>query len=236
MSPADYYLATRKLASEFDRRTNLGKPPGPVDREWAESQRNEEIIWLERLLKPTRPKAEVAGKKIWGDLLRATTYADVRKACGRWSRLPVVLGAGLTPFPEHVRTNSAQFLAMKRNKRFPKSAYGDDSRIEFLSRGMAGIMANLSPMTGVERLRNMKHGPDGPLGVRQEGDRQLPRDQQYCSCWRCRISRGNKLTKTMQTAYDNGFRLFMEIAASTKAPKEWTDPAFRAGHLRRFQK
>jgi hypothetical protein len=236
MSDEDYYLTTRKLGAEFDRRVNLEKPPISVDRWWAESQRSEEILWLERLLKPKRPIAEIAGMKIWRDLLRANTYADVRKVCGRWSRLPAVLGAGLTPFPDHVRTNAAQFIAMKRNKRFPKSAYGDDARIEFLARGMAGIMVNRSPLTGVERLRNMRHGPDGPLGVKQEGDRQLPRNQQHCGCWRCRISRGNKLTKTMQTAYDNGFRLFMQIAASTKAPKEWTDRAFHAGHLRRFQK
>jgi hypothetical protein len=227
MTAEDYYLATRKLTWEFDRRTNLEKPPISVDLEWADSQRNEEIIWLERLLKPPRPKAEAAGKKIWRDLLRATTYADVRKVCGRWSRLPAVRGAGLTPFPDHVRTNAAQFLAMKRNKRFPKSSFGDDSRIEYLARGMAGIMVSRSPMTGIERLRNMKHSPGGPFWTECEGNQSLPRDRQYCSCWRCRISRGNKLTKTMQTAYDDGFRVLMQIAAETRAPKEWKNRLLR---------
>jgi hypothetical protein len=223
MSAEDYYLATRKLAVECGQSCNLDRPPMLVDIEWAESQQREEIVWLERLLKPRRPKAEIAGMKIWRDLVRANTYADVRKACGRWSRLPSVLGAGLTPFPDHVRTNAAQFIAMKRNKRFPKSDYGDDSRIEFLSRGMAGIMVGVSPLTGVERLRNLKHVPGGPFWAEHEGDQPLPRARQHCGCWRCGINRGNELTKAMQTPYDNGFRALMEIAAKTKAPKEWAD-------------
>ena len=227
LSAEDYFLATRKLAVECGQRLNLEKPPISVDRWWADSQRNEEIVWLERLLKPPRPQAENAGKKIWRDLLRATTYADVRKACGRWSRLPAVRGAGLTPFPEHVKTNAALFIAMKGNKRFPRSAYGDDSRIEFLSRGMAGIMANKRPLTGVERLRNMKHTSGGPFWVEKEGNRALSPEQQYCSCWRCGINRGNELSKAMQTPYDDGIRVFMQIAADTKAPKEWANWGMR---------
>lgn len=227
MSAEDYYLTTRKLTSEFDQRTNLEKPPISIDLEWADSQRKEEIIWLESLLKPARPKAEAAGKKIWSDLLRATTYAELRKACGRWSRLPAVRRAGLTPFPDHVRTNAAQFLAMKRNKRFPKSSYGDDSRIEYLARGMAGIMASRSPMTGIERLRNMKHSPGGPFWTEREENQLLPRDRQRCDCWRCNIKRGNELTKRLQAPFDDGFRVFMQIAAETKAPKEWKDRLLR---------
>jgi hypothetical protein len=227
MSAWDYYLATRKLTLEFDQCTNLEKPPTSVDLEWADSQRNEEIIWLERLLKPTQPRAAATGKKIWRDLLRAATYADVRKACGRWSRLPAIRGAGLTPFPDHVRTNAAQFLAMKRNKRFPKSTYGDYSRIEYLARGMAGIMVSRSPMTGIERLRNMKHSRGGPFWTEREGNQLLPRDRQRCGCWRCNMKRGNELTKNLQAPYDDGFRVFMQIAATTKAPKEWKNRLLR---------
>jgi hypothetical protein len=223
LSAADYYFATRRLALECGQHLNLDRPPISVDIEWAESQRNEEFVWLERLLNPRHPEAKTAGKKIWKDLLRASTYADVRKVCGRWSRLPSVLGAGLTPFPDHVRTNAAQFLVMKRNKRFPKSAYGDDSRIEFLARGMAGIMVNRSAMTGVERLRNMKHEPGGPFWVESEGNQLLPENRQHCRCWRCGLNQGNELTNSMRTAFDDGFRVFMEIAANTKAPKEWAN-------------
>jgi hypothetical protein len=227
MSPEDYYLTTRKLTKVYDPKLNLDKPPISVHRWWAESQRDQEIVWLENLLKPPRPKAEAAGKKTWRDLLHATTYSELRKVCGRWSQLPAVRGAGLTPFPEHIRTNAAQFLAMKKNKRFPTSAYGDDSRIDFLARGMAGVMVNKSPMTAVERLRNMKHGLGGPFWVEREGNQPLPRERQHCSCWRCGINQGNQLTRRMQTAFDDGFRVFMEIAAETKAPKEWTNRGFR---------
>lgn len=227
LSADDYFLATRKLAVECGQSLNLERPPMSVDIQWAESQRSEEIVWLERLLKPNRPIAAINGKKIWNDLLRAKTYADVRKACGRWCRLPTVRGAGLTPFPDHIKTNAAQFIAMKRDKRFPKSDYSDDSRIEFLARGMAGIMANVSPLTGVERLRNLKHAQGGPFWVEREGDQPLPRDRQHCGCWRCGLDRGDRLAKSMQVPYDNGFRVFIEIAAKTKAPKEWTNWGFR---------
>jgi len=229
LSPEDYYLATRKLAVECGQGFDLDKPPMGVDIEWAESQRREEIVWLEQLIRPKFPKAKIAGMKIWKDLVRADSYADVRKACGRWSRLPTVLAAGLTPFPDHVRSNAAQFIAMKRNERFPKSDYGDDSRIEFLARGMAGILVGVSPMTGVERLRNMKHEPGGPFWVEREGNNALPRSRQYCRCWRCGINQGNELSKTMKGPFDNGFRIFMEIAAKTKAPEEW-----KQRRLRRF--
>jgi hypothetical protein len=221
MSGDDYYLATRKLARECGVTLNLEKPPIPIDLFWAENQRDEEIAWLKGLVKPKQRIGERAGVKVWRDLLRAETYADIRKVCGRWSRLPQVIGAGLTPFPDHVRTNAAQFLAMKQHKRFPKSDYGDDSRIEFLARGMAGVMVDKSPFTGIERLRNMKHSFGGPFWTEREGTQPLPRNRQYCNCWRCGIDRGNELTKVMQTPYDNGFRALMDIAAKTKAPKEW---------------
>jgi hypothetical protein len=160
-------------------------------------------------------------------LLRADTHSDVRKVCERWSCLPSVVGDGLTPFPDHIRANAAQFLAMKRNQRFPTSAYGDDARIEFLARGMAGVMVNLSPMTGVERLRNMKHGPGGPFWVEREGDRPLPPGRQRCDCWRCGLNRRNQLTKSLQPAFDEGFRAFIQIAAETRAPKEWKNRLLR---------
>lgn len=230
MTAADYWLTTNRLAVELDQPLNLKKPPTSMDLWWAESERQKEISWLERLMHP-QTESQLEGKNIWRDLVQAGTLANVRKACRRWTMLPSVRRSGLTPFPEHVMTNAAQFLAMKKNKRFPTSAYGDDSRIEFLARGMAGIMANVSPMTGVERLRNVKHTPNGPFWIEREGNSLLPRDQQYCGCWRCGISQGIELTKLTQTAYDNGLRRFIEIAASTKAPREWTN-RLRGGPMR----
>ena len=227
MTPGDYYLATRRLMVEMGQPANLDKPPISMELEWAGSQRDEEIAWLEGLLNPRRPVAEIAGKKVWRDLLSTKTHSEVRKVCGRWSRLPTVIKAGLTPFPEHVKNNSTKFLEMKRNARFPTSSYSDDSRIEFLARGMAGLMVGLSPMTGVERLRNMKHSPGGPFWIEREGNQSLSRNRQRCDCWRCNIKRSNELTKSLQAPFDDGFRVFMQIAARTKAPKEWKNRLLR---------
>lgn len=122
----------------------------------------------------------------------------------------------MTSFPNHVLQNAAQFLSMKLNKRFPRSEYGDESRLEFLARGMAGVLCGVKAMTGVERLRNMKHDASGPLW------RIEPGGHQFCSCWRCSITRSNSVGKVTQTWYENGLRLFMELTAKVKAPKEWS--------------
>jgi hypothetical protein len=87
------------------------------------------------------------------------------------------------PFHEEERKISE----MKKNARFPKSNYSDDARVDYLARGMAGVMCGKSPMTGIEKLRNMKHDKNGPLWTRREGNRELPEIEQHCDCWRCNI-------------------------------------------------
>jgi hypothetical protein len=220
MTPEDYWLTTNRVAVELGERLNLRKPPTFVDRLWAEQQRNDEIFWLEHALKPATIQAWKKRRKIWTDLLRATTYASLRKACGRWARLPDIRALGMTPFPEHVLQNVAQFFAMKQNKRFPTSNYGDDARLEYLARGMAGVLAGISPMTGIERLRNMNHGVGGPM---------WEENGQYCKCWRCRLPSSTAAEKKTSTWYANGLRLFMELATTTKAPKDWKKRCVRRG-------
>lgn len=99
----------------------------------------------------------------------------------------VLARLGTTPFPRHIARNAAAFLSMKKNARFPKSNYSDDARVNYLARGMAGVMCGKSPMTGIEKLRNMKHDKNGPLWTRREGNRELPEIEQHCDCWRCNI-------------------------------------------------
>jgi len=118
-------------------------------------------------------------------------------------------------------TNAAQFLSMKQNQRFPRSNYADDSRLEYLARGMAGAVLGMSPMTAIERLRNMKHTLGGPLWVTAQGNYALPSDDQYCGCWRCSIEQSNRVGKITQAAYENGLRLFFDVACSTRTPPEW---------------
>lgn len=221
MTPEHYWLTARRLSVQMGIGQNLARPPLRVDREWAQQERDNEISSLEWELDPPKPEIQLRRRKVWDDLIRANTYAALRKVCGRWSRLPDVWRRGMTSFPNHVLENAAHFLSMKRNKRFPRSTYGDDARIYFLARGMAGVLVGKSPMTGIERLRNMKHTPDGPLWVMRQGDYVLPKKEQYCGCWRCTQTKWDDLTKVGQAGYENGLRAFMTLAATTKVPREW---------------
>jgi hypothetical protein len=221
MSINHYWLAGRRVAADMGEPTNLARPPGRMDRHWAERQKEEEIYWLDRVLNPPKAEAEARRRKIWRDLVQANTYAALRKSCGRWAQLPDVRRAGLTPFPKHVVENAAQFIRMKQNQRFPRSQYGDDSRVEYLARGMAGIFSGVSPMTAIERLRNMKHSDEGPMWVTRVENHVLPKNERYCGCWRCRIETSQKVSKVTQGWYGNSLRFFMEVAATTRVPKEW---------------
>jgi hypothetical protein len=222
MTLADYYLTTQRVAKELGYNVNLKRPPTSMDLWWAENQRKEELYWLERELNPPRIAGQAKRRNIWSDLVRANTYSALRRACERWAQLPDVRGAGLTCFAEHVLTNAAPFLVMKKNKRFPRSGYADDARLQYLARGMAGVLSGRSPMTAIERLRNMKHNSDGPLWVTSRENYVLPENEQYCRCWQCRIENSNRVEEMTRAGYENGLKLFIELSETTKAPKEWS--------------
>ena len=222
MTPEHYWLTTRRLSAEMGNRVNLARPPLEMDRWWAEHECADEIRCLQRELDPPKLEAQARRRKIWDDLVGAQTYAALRKACGRWAQLPNVRRSGMTAFPDHIIQNAAQFLQMKQNKRFPRSTYSDDARIDYLARGMAGVLVGRSPMTGIERLRNMTHASGGPLWVRKQGDYVLPENEQHCGCWRCRNKNWDGITKLGRTWYENGLRVFIEIASTTKVPQEWS--------------
>ena len=221
MTPEHYWLTTRRLAQEAGQRVNLAKPPNEMDRWWATRERDDEVYWLARSLVRFKPEAQLRRRKVWKDVVRATTYAALRKACGRWAQLPDVRRSGMTSFPMHILQHAAEFLALKRNRRFPRSKYSDDARIDHLARGMAGVFAGRSPMTGVERLRNMKHTSGGPLWTTRDGEYVLKPNEQYCACWRCRAKNYRAVTALAQVGYNNGLRCFIELSRTTKVPKEW---------------
>ena len=221
MNAVHYWLTSRRLAVELGEALNLRKPPSGMDLRWAEQDRAREIQSLELALKPRRIEAQVKRQRLWKSLVNANTYAALRRVCGRWAHLPDVRLCGMTPFPQHVVENAAAFLSMKANQRFPRSDYGDDARLEYLARGMAGVLCGIRPMTGIERLRNMKHKPGGPLWIDRQGNHVLTESDQYCGCWRCSIEKSNKVTQVTQTWYENGLKFFMELAETTKVPSEW---------------
>lgn len=206
MSPEEYCLVSRRVERELGGKVNLRRPPVWTERLWAEQERTEEVFWLERALKPPKIEVQAERRKIWDDLVEANTHAALRKACGRWAQLSDVRGKGMQEYPSQILASAGAFFSMKSNKRFPRSDYADDARLEYLARGMAGVSMGKSPMTAIERLRNMKHGPSGPLWDTHE---------HYCKCWRCSLRRSNEITGKTQTWYENGLRLFMELAETS---------------------
>jgi len=171
-------------------------------REWtwlkdhAEYQRQSQIAALERWLRPKETPARAERRKIWGTLTGCNTSATaIEQACAEWKRLPDVRAFGLTPFPDHVSANLEEFRRMKQHRRFPRSDSADDSRLEYLARGMAGLMAGKSPMTAIARLRNMSHKQGGPLRNEME---------MRCHCWRCRRDAWCRLWEKLRAFQEGG--------------------------------
>ena len=142
---------------------------------------SDEITWLKQNFDRKRIEARSQGLKVWSALWRAHTIPALADACKRWIVFHDLRSGGdpLGPgphirYPVQVLDHVKQFLAMKKDRRFPRSEHADDARLDYLSRGMAGLHIGISPLTAIERLRNLKHGPGGLLW--NESD---------CSCWRC---------------------------------------------------
>jgi len=161
----------------------LYEPPNPDDPLLTTAYRmlnanriRQHHIAVLRSMKPREVHARAERREIWKALWQARTRPAVLDACTRWAKLEDVIGLGFTAFPAHVETNLREFLAITTSKRFPRSPAADDSRMLYLARGMAGAMVNVSPMTSIERLRNMKHGPGGPFWSDKE---------QRCGCSWC---------------------------------------------------
>jgi hypothetical protein len=174
---------------------------------WASGQRQQEIAELETYLNPKKIAEDAERTKLWDALWQARTIPALTKVCDEWASLRDVRAQGLVVFPNHVLANAREFLRMKQDMRFPKSDSPavDESRLEYLARGMAGILANVSPMTGIERLRNMKHTRGGPLWKKE------PDGREYCSCWRCGLDRARPAYKFSAVAWWNGMAFFMEV-------------------------
>jgi hypothetical protein len=173
-------------------------------REWtalknfAELERESEIAALERWLKPKETPALAERRKIWETLVQGRTYAVIEQACEEWKHLADVRRQGVSCFADHVLANAEEFLRMKhgrRGRRFPRSASADDSRLEYLARGMAGVMVGVSPMTAIERLRNMKHETGGPLWDEAE---------KRCRCWRHDLEASHRYWETLKRIQEEG--------------------------------
>ena len=219
---ADEYLRINALTCETIS-GEKGPTPDAMDevelwvkRDWAQKQKESEIHELERYLNPSKIPVEAERRDLWEALWRAQTLPVLKKICERWASLPDVRAQGLVVFPNYVLANAGEFLRMKRDGRFPKSDSHavDESRLEYLARGMSGILAHVSPMTGIERLRNMKHAQGGPLWKTDRDGRG------YCNCWRCGLVRSQPAYKLSAEAWWNGMALFMELTGVKGNPKK----------------
>ena len=129
------------------------------------------------LRQATEPKAireQATTYQVWQSLWQAETMAAVASTCKRWNQLR-------SPYADPVVSalivrHSEQFISMKEDARFPKSAGADAARIKYLSAGMAGAIIGISPLTAIERLRRLSHAAGSPL---------WDEEAQLCLCWRC---------------------------------------------------
>ena len=211
----DEFLRINRLTCERISGENDLNPNTPVQSEgqemqrfWARSEKESEIAELEKYLNPKRIPMQAERRELWTNLVRARTLPVLKKVCEQWASLPDVRAKGLTSYPDHILANAREFFRMKRDPRFPKldSPAMDESRLEYVARGMAGILADVSPMTGIERLRNMVHMQGGPLWKKEPGGLE------YCNCWRCGIARSRPAYRWSAEAWWNGMAFFMDLA------------------------
>jgi hypothetical protein len=224
MSDEQWLRINEETCNEISRRDGAKEEAqhatAATDREvtlwWAAGQRQEEIAELEKYLDPKKIPAAVERRQLWETLWRARTIAALKKVCTAWASLRDVRFS--FPAPQYILADAHEFVRMKRDKRFPKSdspAF-DEPRLEYLARGMAGIFAKVSPMTGIERLRNMKHSQGGPLWKEDRDGRG------YCDCWRCGLDRSRPAYRLSADAWWNGMAVFMDVA--TRKPKRGAKP------------
>ena len=147
---------------------------------WSEEMRWQP--WQEIRIK-YRTRGKPAEPKVWELLKLARTTNQIRRACDA-SLVWLNPKANASPFVADLRTHASAFLSAKKY-RCPSS--NRDSSAEKLvvhsARAMAGIMVGISPVTAIDRLRNLKHG-------------------KRCECVNCKIRRTANLLKPI-TASDS---------------------------------
>jgi hypothetical protein len=166
-----------------------------VLKDFAEHERNAQIAALERWLKPKETPARTARRESWEVLAKpeASTKA-IGQACNEWKSLPLVRASGMAVFADHVEANMNEFQRMKLEPRYP-GPNADESRLEYLVRGMSGLMVGASPMTAIQLLRLMKHDASGSFW--SENDK-------HCRCWRCGLERSRRMWRTLRSSLGEG--------------------------------
>jgi hypothetical protein len=135
----------------------LGKrvPKDLVEADWAARRK----IQLDREL---QPKTLISEPDTWHALVAANTAADVQRAC-RESKRWLKPNWNGRPYVQDLYDHADEFVrAKKQNVYYSRRRSGDEQRVTFFARAMAGISLGLSPNTGIDRLRKIKHGGKCP--------------------------------------------------------------------------
>lgn len=180
-----YFVAQepRSYLTEKGKLSEWAPPPYSANREQAQHLLAEEIAYLKRSVKdePAIAQDRDKGLVIWQALWKARTATAVEAACRLWSGWRIETAI---PFPDLLLANQRHFLTLVKSVDFPRSESGDDARLAYLSRGMAGVSMGISPRTAVHRLRTMRHDSKGPL---------WSATARRCLCWRCDFGKDVKV-------------------------------------------
>lgn len=143
----------RLLEAELEELRQL-VPKEITEEDWLARRR----IDLERELHPKVPLAE---PDIWRALVAARTSDEIRMACRQSKRWLNPRWEGKV-YLQDLYDHAEKFIKAKKDVYYPKRESGDEKRVIFFARVMAGIGLEVSPHTSVDRLRKIKHGKKCP--------------------------------------------------------------------------
>jgi hypothetical protein len=124
-------------------------PQDLVQEDWLALQKAQ----LEREL---RPKVSNSEPSTWRALVSARTADEVREAFQKSERWLNPRWQGRA-YVQDLHDGALQFVQAKRDIYYPRRESGDEKRVVFFARAMAGISLGISPRTSIDRLRKMKH-------------------------------------------------------------------------------
>lgn len=143
----------RLLEAELEDLRRL-VPKDIVEEDWLARQR----IEIERELRPKLPQSE---PDLWRAIVAARTGDEVRAACRRSKRWLNPRWEGKV-YVQDLYEHAEKFIQARHDAYYPKRESGDEKRVIFFARVMAGITLGISPHTSADRLRKIKHGKKCP--------------------------------------------------------------------------
>jgi hypothetical protein len=143
-------------------------PRDSTEEGWLSREKKE----IERDIAPKETNSEPI---LWRALVGAKTENEVRKVCSSSKRWLNPKWDGRI-YVQDLYDGALQFVQAKKDQYYPRRQSGDEKRVVFFARAMAGISLGISPRTSIDRLRKMEHG-------------------QKCPCIHCDLQRWERIDK-----------------------------------------